>query len=62
MEETFQNIVDNWFNGNKKDACAMFKGLSSNEQYNFKGWVETQYYESVVPDEFFKMVLFFLIN
>jgi hypothetical protein len=57
MEEKFQHIIDNWFNGNRKDSRKGYQSLNDYEREEFSKWILDQYYESAVPDDYFKFVL-----
>lgn len=58
MESTFENILENWINGNKSDVRKMVDKLTSNEQYQFKNWLREQYEQNNKDHDLFEMLLF----
>ena len=46
MEQKFEDILNNYINGNRKDAKKAFEELTGNELHNFTGWMRKKYEDS----------------
>ena len=49
----YENIAENYYNGNRKDACQLFKKLGSYEKAEFIDWI-TEIYEAMDAINFLK--------
>lgn len=59
MEKTFEEIVENWINGNRKDVRAMVEKLSANQQSQFSNWLKHRFtLEWVEKSDLFELVCF----
>lgn len=59
MDAKFENIVENWINGNRGDVRKMVNALSSNEQYQFHQWLKHRFtLEWVEKSDLFNLVCF----
>ncbi len=59
MQSTFENIFENWTNGNKSDVRKMAESLTSNQQYEFSNWLKHRFtLEWVEKSDLFNLVCF----
>ena len=59
MHAKFENILENWINGNRGDVRRMVNKLSSNELYQFSNWLKEKFsHEWVEKSDLFDMVCF----
>lgn len=49
----YENIAENYYNGNIKDACQLFKKLGNYEKAEFIDWI-TENYEVMEAIKFLK--------
>jgi len=59
MESTFENILENWINGNRSDVRKMVSELTSNQQMQFSTWLKHRFtLEWVEKSDLFNLVCF----
>jgi hypothetical protein len=60
METKFEEIIESYQNGQRKQCANQFDALTDNEKHNFKGWVKD--FQHATDTELLEIILFLLIR
>jgi hypothetical protein len=62
MEAKFQSIVDNWINGNRKDAREQFEAIPNSRIGQFSEWLKVKFRDGSNYDRqtLYEIVVFLL--